>query len=597
MIAASTYKWAVKQTVRFAAPPTACTATPARAHSRVRTRARLPPSFALLALTALLSCSEEPRSIDTGESAIGAADGGSADASAPPSTDTDPLLVRLADGALRGEQVGGARRFLAVPYAKPPLGALRFKAPQPNDPWHGVRHETAFVRGCPQLADMGAPASDNEDCLYLNVWSPLPAPTRAPVMVWIHGGGNFSGGAGIPIPNTDSLWYDGRVFAEKQGIVLVTIQYRLGPFGFFAHPALAEEGSPSGNQGLLDQRLALAWVRKNIDKFGGDPNNVTIFGESAGSADVCYHVASPGSRGLFQRAVSQSGGCTIRSTGAEQTADVTAPKMVAYGEAAGCPAGPEQLACLRDAPVERLLAHAMQPMPGAGDSAGARGAWSFAAVIDGAGGFLPDAPQALFDRGEIAKVPYLLGANHDEGTTFVLRARPLMSEAEYLADLDARFGARAAEVAALYPASKFGGNFNLARAHVLGDSGIVCGTHDTARRAARAGLRVYVYDFNMPWSLAPDVLRAAHAAEISHVFGVPHLPAPDPASEQVAAAMNGYWARFAKSGDPNGADAPAVWPVFSPEADVRLQLDPSWSVLEDFRAEQCAFWRQLAGAE
>jgi para-nitrobenzyl esterase len=506
------------------------------------------------------------------------------------------LLISLTDGQIQGDMAGGARRFLNIPYAKPPLGELRWKAAVPNEPWSGVRHESEFIKGCAQLADQGAPASDNEDCLYLNVWSPEPAPERAPVMVWIHGGGNFSGGTGIPIPNTQELWYDGRVFAERQKVVLVTIQYRLGPFGFFAHPGLSAENEPVGNQGLLDQRLALKWVQKNIAKFGGDPDNVTIFGESAGSADVCYHVASPGSRGLFHRAISESGGCTMRTIGAEKTLTETAASMEAYGKAAGCEPGPEQLACLRKLPVETLLANSMQPMPGAGGTLTGN-AWSFAAVRGGAQGFLPeDTLQALFDRGEIAKVPYLLGSNHDEGTTFVVRAPPLASESDYMADLQMRFGADAPRVAAVYPPAKFDNDYNAARARVIGDS-VVCSTHDTAIRAAKAGLRVFMYDFNVAWSLSPALLKAGHAAEISHVFGTPYLPAPDPDSEAVAAAMNTYWANFARSGDPNGSGQPATWPEFEPDADKRLQLDPGWAVLENFRSEECAFWRQYYSQE
>lgn len=499
------------------------------------------------------------------------------------------LLVTLSDGQVEGTMVGASRRFINIPYAKPPLGELRWKAPVRNAPWSGVLSGTEFIKSCPQLMDQGAPPSDNEDCLYLNVWAPNPAPNKAPVMVWIHGGGNFSGGSGIPIPTTQQLWYDGQIFAGRQGVVLVTLQYRLGSLGFFAHPGLASEGEPVGNQGLLDQRLAMQWVRDNIVKFGGDPTNVTIFGESAGSADVCYHVASPGSRGLFQRAISESGGCTLRTVGAERTLSETAPQMEAYGKALGCEPGPGQLACMRSVPVEKLLANSMQPMPGAGG--GFDGQWTFAAVRGGDKGFLPaDTLQALFDRGEIAHVPYLLGSNHDEGTTFVLRATPLTSEDEYMADLKSRFGDAAGEVAEIYPSSAFAGDWNAARARVIGD-GVVCSTHDTARRAATAGLKVFMYDFNVPWSLSPTVLRAGHAAEISHVFGTPYLPMPDAASEQVANAMNAYWARFANTGDPNGEGGPAQWPEFKAEQDKRLQLDTGWSVLDDFRAKECAFWR------
>lgn len=561
-----------------------------------------------LALIALLACSvacdddtaDHDHDGDAGDhnhdqkSDAGASDAGKTDASMDKAV--SGLRIKLKDGEIEGDMDGKARRFLKIPFAKPPVGALRWKAPVANAPWDGVRHEKEFSLNCAQLADQGSPASDNEDCLYLNVWSPEPAPDKAPVMVWIHGGGNFSGGAGIPVPNTPALWYDGHVFAERQGVVLVTIQYRLGPLGFFAHPALADEAEPVGNQGLLDQRLALSWVKANIAKFGGDPNKVTIFGESAGSADVCYHVASPGSRGLFHRAISQSGGCTIRAVGAEKPIADTAAQMVAYAEAVGCKAGKDQLSCMRDAPIKDLLSNGMQPMPGAGEVGGGA-KWSFAAVIDGAKGFLPDTPQALFNRGEIADVPYLLGSNNDEGATFVIRATPLKTEEEYLADLKQRFGDAADSVAAMYPASKFGGDFNLARSRVIGDSGVVCSTHDTARRAVKAGRKVFMYNFNVAWSISPELLKAGHAGEISHVFGTPYLPKPDADSEKVAEGMNAYWARFAASGDPNGSGAPATWPEFKMDADKRLQLDPEWKVVENFRNEECAFWRKRAGAD
>jgi len=506
---------------------------------------------------------------------------------------------RLNNCTAQGEMAGQARRFLKIPYAKPPVGELRWKAPVPNDPWTDMRYETEFIEGCPQLQDQGAPASNNEDCLYLNVWSPNPPPEKAPVMVWIHGGGNFSGSASVSIPLTDQLWYDGQFLAANQGIVLVTLNYRLGPFGFFAHPALADEQEPVGNQGLYDQRLALTWVRDNIQAFGGDPNNVTIFGESAGSADVCYHMASPGSRDLFQKAISQSGGCTVRSTIPEREISNTTSQLIAYGEAVGCPAGDDQLNCLRRVSVEDLLANANQPAPGAG-ALTREGEWSFSVVIDGADGFLPDSPSALYDRGEIADVPYILGSNNDEGTTFVWRAKSLATEEQYREFLEQNYGDSAEEIAALYAPSKFDGDYDAARARVVGDASIVCGTYDTAFRAAKAGRKVFLYNFNVVWSIAPTLLFTGHAAEISHVFGSPYVPPTQSvevteASQKVADAVNAYWAQFAKTGDPNHGDAPAQWPQFTATDDKRLQLDSDWEVLNNFRAEECNFWRKYYG--
>ncbi len=516
-------------------------------------------------------------------------------------TDSDNLLVTLEDGTIQGDALPGARRFLKIPYAKPPVGELRWTPPVPNDPWRPkVLHETEFAENCPQLQDMGSPASNNEDCLYLNVWTPDPAPAKAPVMVWIHGGGNFSGGSGIPIPITDQLWYDGQYFAANNDVVVVTFNYRLGPLGFMAHPGLAEEDHPLGNQGLLDQRLVLEWVRKNIAEFGGDPSNVTIFGESAGSADVCYHMASPGSRGLFHRAVSQSGGCTFSPIDSQLSAESTGTQMTAFGKALGCPAGEDQLQCMRNVSVADILAKSNQPIPGDGSTTIREGDYSFEVVVDGMGGFLPESPRSLFKKRELAKVPYLLGTNNDEGTLFVLMADRLRSDAAYQADLAARFGESKDDVYALYPPSDYNGDVNAARVDVITDSMMLCSTHDTARMAAEAGLDVYMYNFNIPWSIAPNLLKAAHSSEISHVFGHPFVPVVQrPGTDQesqaqskmIADAMNTYWANFARSGDPNYPGAPAQWPLFSPDNDRRLQFDPDWKVLTDYRAEKCTFWR------
>lgn len=516
----------------------------------------------------------------------------------------DGRMVELKDGKVQGEKSGDAMLFLKIPYAKPPIGELRWKAPVPNDPWSPeIRYETEFSDSCPQLADQGAPASNNEDCLYLNVWAPEPPSQNAPVMVWIHGGGNFSGGANIPIPIISSqLWYDGQYFASNNGVVLVTFNYRLGPFGFFAHPELADEGQSVGNQGLLDQRLVLQWVKNNIKKFGGDPDNVTIFGESAGAADVCYHVASPGSRGLFHRAISQSGGCTARSIGPEEEVGIAGPKMLACGKAVGCDEGVGQLECMRNVSVDILLENSNQPSPGDGDTNFVEGEWSFAVVLGGPDAFLPGTPRSLFESGNIAQVPYLLGANTDEGTTFVWQAESLTSDEEYQADLAARFGDYADEVYTMYPPDDFDSDYDLARENVITDSGLLCSTHDTARLASDAGLDVFMYNFNVPWSLLPVILKAGHASEISHVFGKPYVGLFESTttieeSQQVADAMNTYWAAFALNGNPNWSGAPALWPSFFPDNDKRLQLDQNWEILEDYRAEKCAFWRMYYGVE
>lgn len=508
----------------------------------------------------------------------------------------DPALVTIETGQVQGDVVeAGVRRYLKIPYAKPPLAGLRWKPPSAAEHWSGVRHETQFANACAQNASSGSQASLNEDCLYLNVWTPDPKPASAPVMVWIHGGGNFAGGTDDKVPMTDVLWFDGRVFAQRHGIVVVTLNYRLGPLGFFAHPQLASEGSNVGNQGLLDQNFALQWVKRNIAAFGGDPQRVTIFGESAGSSDVCYHVASPRSAGLFRGAISESGGCTA-DLGSISAPSEAQASLRTFTEALGCGSESDALACLRSQPIDAIMANAMQPQPTSGMTSGP--AFSFPVVTDGPEGFLPKSAREIFAAGEMNRVAYVLGSNTDEGSLFVLGVSGPTTEAQYQEQLRARFGAFADQVAAAYPVSKFGGDYHAALTQVVGDSGLICGTHDSARRAAKAGLAVYMYNFNVPWTVGAGVLGVAHASEISHVFGVPYMA--DAQSQSVSDHMNDYWANFALHGDPNGAGSPAIWPVYAPDAsddDQRLQLDANWQVLDDFRKEECALWRMRYATE
>jgi len=488
-------------------------------------------------------------------------------------------LIEIADGTLRGEVDGGARRFLGIPFAAPPVGDLRWRPPQPPRPWTGVLEANQISAPCAQLEGLTTPASDTEDCLYLNVWSPDPDPAPAeplPVMVWFHGGGNTSGSTGDLIPlGVGGLFYNGRSLAESRDVVIVTTNYRLNIFGFLSHAGLAAEDPSypfSGNQALLDQRAALEWVRDNIAAFGGDPDNVTIFGESAGSFDVCYHVASPLSRGLFHRAISQSGGCTTRQT----MDDEARQRTVGLIAQTGCDAAPDPLACLRATPVSELLALSS----------------GFGPAVDG--GFLPDQTRAIFDRGEFAKVPYILGSNSDEGTLFFLGTAPIETEAEYVAAVEDRYGDRADEVLALYPVADFDSP-NDAWVRISGDSGLVCGTYDTARRAAAGGAEVYLYNFD--WPVLVDVLPelgATHGAEIAFVFG--SAEAPEPVDEVIAMSMQGYWTRFARHGDPNGGGA-LEWPRYSDDDDRRINFAAENSIVADFRRPQCEFFWSLYDEE
>ena len=501
----------------------------------------------------------------------------------------DPSMVTVAGGELEGDVVGDAVRFLGIPYAKPPVGALRWKAPQDVEPWDGVRHESDFASPCPQPPSQQSPASTNEDCLYLNVWRPNEKMAGAPVMVWFHGGGFTTGSAADLVPtSTDHLWYDGQAFAEH-GVVLVTLNYRLGVMGFFPHRALGDEGSPVGNQGLLDQRKALQWVHDNIAAFGGDPDNVTIFGQSAGSGSVCMHVASPGSRGLFQRAISESGGCTGPDTTDRAMIDA---QLDQFASDHGCE-GDDVLKCLRDKPASELVSMDMVDRTMGMDAL--RAAFSFRPVVDGKGGFLPEPAVDLFDRGEVAKVPYILGSTTDEAQLYYISATVPTSDDEYAAYIADKYGDFADRVLEMYPISKFDGDYRKAVARIATDSGIVCSTLDTARRAVRAGLPVYMYNFNIPWSVSPALFGACHVSEISLVFDSPYNETDE--NLPVAHAMNAYWASFAKTGDPNYDGAPAQWPRFMPDesdGDVRLQFDTGYELLHSFRNEECALWSDYA---
>jgi para-nitrobenzyl esterase len=544
--------------------------------------------------------------LDAGDVDARAGDGGDDDGDASsdagdamtdlPELSDDPTEVVLHDGELRGELDGESARFLKIPYALPPVGELRWKAPVANEPWQGVRAETEFSAPCPQAPSQQAPMSLEEDCLYLNVWRPETVAPGAPVMVWIHGGGFTTGSAADVVPgSTDFLWYGGRAFAER-GIVVVTINYRLGVFGFFAHPDLADEGSPVGNQGLLDQQHALRWVHDNIERFGGDPGNVTLFGESAGAGSVCMHLASPGSRGLFHRAISQSGGCTQRS-GISASTDRTAinEQLAMFAAERDCEAD-DALACLRELPASEFISEEMVDRTmGMG---ALRANFRFGPVIDGEGGFLPEPTGELFDRGDIADVPYILGTNTEEAQLYFIAAPVPADEEEYVAEIMETYGDFADRVLEMYPSERFEGNYRRAMARIATDSGLVCGTMDTARRAAAAGLPVYMYNFNINWSISPDVLGPSHASEISHVFGTPYNESDE--NIAVGEVMNTYWATFAETGDPNYEGAPATWPRYMPDADdndQRLQFEPAYEVLEGFRREECILWREYAEAQ
>lgn len=463
-------------------------------------------------------------------------------ASPEPSADVNPV-VRVGQGALVGRTEAGISAFKSIPYAAPPLGPLRWQAPQPPAAWPGMRDAAAVGPICvqpPAAGDPGVgPLPMSEDCLTLNVWTPDPEGGPLPVMVWIHGGALINGSG------TAAL-YDGTALARR-GVVVVTINYRLGRLGFFAHPALsAEAGGESlvGNYGLADVVASLEWVRDNIAAFGGDPGNVTVFGESAGGAAVLRLMIAEPARGLFHRAVVQSGLGREEATPVFRGRDGQ-PSLEARGVAFAEGLG------LVDATVDQLRAlpagALLTPPPGfySGDLL----------VIDGSdkGGLITEDVEPAFAAGLQASVPLIIGTNSDEFGGI----RP--GDMSPYREIDAAL--TEAERSALY--GSYGGEDGY-RAGVVSDMAFNEPARRLARLHARAGHPTWLYRFDVVAAAMPGAPSGApHASERPYVFdnlSVVSWPVGD-RDQQAAKAMADYWSGFARTGDPNGDKRP-VWPEY-----------------------------------
>jgi len=465
--------------------------------------------------------------------------------------------VQIASGTLQGTTIAGSnvRAFLGVPFAAPPVGKLRWRAPQPVHPWKGVRQAVAFGPRCMQLPiykDMiFRDKGPSEDCLYLNVWTPAQsASANLPVMFWIYGGG-FQAGA------TSEPRQEGMNLATK-GVVVVSCNYRLGIFGFFAHPALAKE-SPhhaSGNYGLMDQIAALRWVKKNIAAFGGDPSNVTIFGESAGSWSVSDLMASPLAKGLFQKAIGESG--ADFGAGPHLHAPFSRAESEKEGSEFARSIGAYSLAALRALPAEKLLQESKSG--------------HFWPTIDGY--VLPQSLDAIFARGRQSKVPLLAGWNKDETMGNVYSTTTPPTAENLVKAIKARFGRKAKEALKFYPHSTEAETLQSTETFAS-DFFTVYLTWKWLEMANKTGdSPVYRYLFTrtppeFPGAMAGNVplikLRARHSAEIPYVFGVlKSLKAPwEPVDFKISDAMMDYWSNFAKTGNPNGSGLPH-WPRYTP---------------------------------
>ncbi len=517
-------------------------------------------------------------------------------------SDPDPLQIEIDTGVLQGIQQGETRAFLGVPYAAPPAGDDRWRPPRPPAPWEGVRDAIAVGVQCPQTLSVTGGGGD-EDCLFLNVWTPTEPGDDGlvPVMVWLHGGAFVFGSGG-------DKYYAGQHLAETHGVVMVTVNYRLGPLGFLAHPALAAEDPEypsSGNYGLDDQLAALQWVQRNIARFGGDPARVLLFGESAGGFSTCVHYVSPRSEGLFAAAIVQSGLCAS-SVLEPSRAEAEAAGIVTAQELGCPPLGPEAAACLRSKPADALLAATALPDPADQPPGGpfyVGGSTSLLTTLPNVDGFVLKAPlRQAFAAGGYARRPLIVGTNRDEGTLFhsPLFAREVADEAEYRAALERRFGAsNAAEILSRYSATTLGGA-NRALAEVTGDAFFVCPARRTARGAAAAGAGwpVYLYSFERaPEQAFLDGLGVFHSAEIPFVFGTdPAFPLAiaGESGRPIAEAMQAMWTRFAQAGDPNGIGP--VWPVYEAAGDPLLVIRDTIAPSSGHKRLACDFWDGLAAA-
>jgi para-nitrobenzyl esterase len=493
--------------------------------------------------------------------------------------------VKIHRGTLEGKWAAEAPHvaaFLGIPYAAQPIGDLRWKAPQSPPGWSGIREATKYGSACPQAPSPWLPEMlgiqkmvTNEACLYLNVWSPnLRGTAKLPVMVWIHGGGNVEGSAEWP-PLGSTL--------AREGVVVVSLNYRLGVFGFFAYPALAAE-SPhhvSGNYGHLDQVEALRWVKWNISRFGGDPNDVTVFGASSGALDICNLMASPIAAGLFQRAILQSGVCV------DSVYPVT-HKAEANGELLatdlGIQKGPRSLAALRALSADQLL-----------QTAAKDDRIDLEPVVDG--WFFPEQPATTFANGKQARIPVIVGSNNDEVSIF---ASPLVggksyrpkTVEEYRQWLRREFGPMADKVFAQYPAHSDTDVPGVFRTMDT-DFDFGFGARLLAIEMARIHQPAYLYHFTYVGAGEFAGLGAFHSEEsmfLSKKYWTTWIHRPY--DETLSNAIIGYWVEFAKTGNPNNSALPA-WPAFQPNTDLYQELGQRIGPEQVSRAERYAVFQQF----
>jgi para-nitrobenzyl esterase len=479
----------------------------------------------------------------------------------------EPGVVETDAGLLRGVREGAVFAWRGVPYAAPPVGALRWESPQPVVPWQGIRDASTWPQACVQITTSGALIGGSEDCLYLNVWAPAEA-HGLPVLVFIHGGFNLFGSA-TQVTQGERT-FDGAYMAEHGAAIVVTLDYRLGAFGFYKK-----------NLGIEDDVAALRWVQANIAAVGGDPAHVMVFGESAGGTATCALLASPEGHGLFSAALMESGGCSVA------TAERAAVLDKALEHGAGCDAAADVLACMREKPADQIAIAAGVDLTQPGSQRFTTRAGDTV---------VPVQPLDAITAGTHSHVPFVIGTNTNEYSTLIghYLTQPVTTDAEYRMALARFYPQRVAAIAACYPSSP---SPQQALIDVLTDSGFTC----PARRIARAAtatqsepVRRYLYAH--AWESGPQhALGAGHAMELPFVFH--HLAltgfTASPAELALSDAMLGYWTRLA-AGDPDHAGA-TPWPAYD-ATDPALVLDDVITTATGFRADLCDFWDQLSSS-
>ena len=501
------------------------------------------------------------------------------------------LIVSTEDGKLQGQHAEGVDQFLGVPYAAPPVGALRWQAPQPVRRWTGVRAATSYGNRCAQLPSGNGPREDTEDCLFLNVFTPGNGPDQAaahggdggglPVLVMIHGGG-LANGAGDQ--------HDGSLIVKTDHIIVVSINYRLGVFGFLDVPGLGRTArTANGNYGLLDQEAALGWVHRNIARFGGNPDQVTIAGESAGGWSVCALMTSPLARGLFHGAISESGSCPSQAPAQAQSAGL------AFAAQAGCPAA-TAASCLRNTPESTLLTASA----------------SYSPQFTSGGPELPLPPLTAVADGDYARVPLLMGTNHDEGRTFT-QGFASYTEQQYVQFVDQSYGAQAPAILQRYPWSAYPSPYTASYAigAIWTDSGFLdgiggCPTQNLAAQFARR-TPTFFYQFDDRHAPALNNLLpgyqwgAGHAMELAYLWpsfgnGTSLYDQLTPAQLELSHQMIVWWGAFTRLGAPDAPGQP-YWPAYTGRQLMSLRPGDQSAAIPaaTFAAEhQCGFWNAQA---